>query len=307
MKYITLKVIALMFVLMSVCPAFSQITLKYNLKQGEIFRQNIVTDMNLTQTLMGRDMNINVIMSMQMSFEIKEVKDGNYTLEGKYREMKVNMEIPGAHNIAFDSNTPNDIATQQDMSPMLKAMIDKPVEIVMTEMGQVESVKGIDKLNEAMLNSLDTNIPDAMKKQLTSQIGLQFSEEYFKSIVSQNSSFFPNKPVNPGDTWNHKLSATVSNFTTDADMNMRLKAVDGVAVILDVDGMISTPEGYEMEFTGMKAKASLKGSQKGQATIDKNTGWMISSKMEQTLSGEIEAMGMKVPLSVTSTVSVSNN
>jgi hypothetical protein len=307
MKNFTLKAIALIFALTPVCSAFSQITLKYNFKKGEIFKQNMVTDMNLTQKIMDQEMNINIILSLKSTFEIKEVTEESYILEVKHKEMKMNTAIPGAGNISFDSNTPEDIATQQDLGPLLKATIDKPIEIVMTKAGEVKSVKGLDKINEAMLNSLDTNIPDAMKRQLTSQFSSQLSEENFKSMFSQNSSFFPDKPVNIGDTWNQKLSVTVSNFTTDSDIKMTLKSVDGKAVTMDVDGIISTPEGYEMEMNGMKAKASLKGTQKGTTTIDKNTGWIISSKSEQSFSGDIEAMGMKIPISATSTISISND
>ncbi|MDR2026409.1 MAG: DUF6263 family protein [Prevotellaceae bacterium] len=262
--------------------------------------------MELTQELMGQEMKIGLTLSMKMTFEVKDVSSDTYTMEVKYKEMKVNTAMTGA-SISFDSNTPEDIATQQDLGPMLKAMIDKPVEVVITKTGKVESMKGGDKLLEAMLNSMDENIPELMKQQLTSQFGSQFSEEQLRSFFAQNSGYFPGRPVNVGDTWNQKISMPVSNFAMDIDMKMTLKSIDGNTVTLDSEGTFSTPEGYEADMNGMKVKASLKGVQKGPVKIDKNTGWTVSAEMVQSFSGKVEAGGMTMPLSATSTVSISND
>jgi hypothetical protein len=245
---------------------------------------------------------------MKTIFEVKDVKDANYVLDMKFKEMKINTAMPGMGDIAFDSNTPEDIATMQDLGPMLKAIIDIPVEIVLTKTGKVESVKGADKLSEAMLNSLDTNIPDATKQQLISQFGAQFSEEHFKSLFAQNEGYFPDKPVNTGDSWNYTLSAVpTANFTMNINLKMTVKNIEGNTVTIDTEGTVSTPEGYETEMNGVKAKMSMNGAQKGWVKIDKNTGWVISSEINQDISGEIEAMGMKIPVSVKSTASSSDN
>jgi hypothetical protein len=306
MKKFTLTISALILALMLVLPAFSQITLKYNFKKGDIFKQNMVTNTDLTQKIMEQEMNIKLSLSAKSIFEIKEVTNENYTIEVKYKELKMSVTMPGMGDLSFDSNTPEDVATMQDFGPMLKAIVDKPIEIVLTKAGKVESIKGVDKLGEAMLNSLDENIPGALKQQLISQFGSQFSEEQFKSLFSQNSGYFPDKPVNTGDTWNYKLSTTASNITMDINTTMTLKSIADNVVTIDMEGIISTPEGYEAEMNGMKAKVTLKGAQKGLVTIDKNTGWVISSEMSQNFAGNMELMGMTIPISATSTISISN-
>jgi molybdopterin-binding protein len=306
MKKISLKIGALTLMLMLTLPVFSQVTLKYNLKKGEIFKQNISTNMDLTQKVMSQEMKINLNITANATFEVKDVKGANYTLEMKYKEVKMNMKMPGMDNLSFDSNTPEDIATLQDFGPILKAIVDKPVEIVLTETGKVESIKGADKLGEAMLNSLDTNIPDATKQQLISQFGSQFSEEYFKMLFSQNAGYFSDKPVNTGDSWNYKTSTTSSNITMNIDMNMTVKSIDDNTVTLDIEGTVVTPEKYETEINGMKAKVTIKGSQKGWVKIDKNTGWIVSSKITQDTAGDMEVMEMNIPMSIKSTISVSD-
>jgi hypothetical protein len=306
MRNFTLKISALILALMLVLPTFSQVTLKYNFKKGDIFKQSIATNTDLTQKVMDQEMKIKISFNGKSTFEVKEVTNENYTLEMKYKELKMSVAMPGM-DLSFDSNTPEDVATMQDFGPMLKVIVDKPVEIVLTKAGIVESVKGTDKLGEAMLNSLDENIPDASKQQLISQFGSQFSEEQFKSLFSQNAGYFSDKPVNTGDSWNYKLSTTTSNITFDIDTKMTLKSIAGDVVTIDAEGTFSTPEGYETEMNGMTAKVALKGAQKGLVKIDKNTGWIISSEMTQNFAGDMELMGMKIPISSISTTSISDN
>jgi hypothetical protein len=308
MKRITLKIGTLVLALMFVCPAFSQITLKYNLKKGEIYKQNTVTSTEIAQKISEQqEIKVNFAINMKTTYEVKDVKDENYTLEMKYKEVKLNIAIPGkGYSLSFDSNTPEDIATLQDMGPILKATIDKPVEIIITKTGTVESVKGVDKILEAMSGSIDKSIPDVEKKGILSQFSSQFSDEHFKTFFAQNSSYFPNKPVDKGDTWDVKLSTTISNFTLETNVKTTLKSIDENVVTIDTEGTVSTPEGYEWEMNGVKAKTALKGMQKGPIKIDKNTGWIIFSDIDQSFSGEIEVMGMKMPMSVTGKTTITS-
>jgi hypothetical protein len=269
--------------------------------------------MDLTQKIMDQEMNINLVVTVKTTFEVKDVNDGKYTLEVKYKELKMNMVMPGMGDLSFDSNTPEDVATMQDFGPMLRAIIDKPFEIVLSATGKLESIKGTDKLGEAMLNSFDANVSDAMKQQLVSQFESQFSEENFKMLFEQNAGYFPDKPVKKGDSWNYKLATTASNFALTAsnfalnvDMIMTLQSIDGDIVTVDTKGTITTPEGLEQEVNGMKTKTSLKGDQNGWVKIDKNSGWIVASEIVQNFAGDIEAMGMKVPLSVKSTTTLTS-
>ncbi|MDR0725574.1 MAG: DUF6263 family protein [Prevotellaceae bacterium] len=304
MKKITLKTGALILALMFTFPVFSQVVLKFNFKKGDMFKQNISVNMDMTQKVMGQDINVNLILTSNATVEVKDVKNAIYTLEMKYKEMKMNTTISGIGNLSFDSNTPEDVATAQDLGPMLKAIVDKPVEIVVTETGKVESIKGVDKFVEAMLNSLDANMPDAAKQQLISQFGSQFSDENFKTLFSQNAGYFYGKPVNVGDSWDYTISTNASNFTMNVDTKVTVKSIEGNIVTLNTEGTVATPEGYETEINGMKAKVTVKGAQKGWVKIDKNTGWVVSSEITQNASGNVEAMGMSIPLSINSTTSI---
>jgi hypothetical protein len=308
MKHFTLKIstlsLFLMFVLFS-CGDKEKITLEYNLKQGETLKQNMVMNMDLVQKMMGQEIKISLAMTMKMAFDVKESQGDDYTLEVKFKELKTEAGIPGMGNISFDSNTSENVATQENIGPMFKAVVDKPFEVVMNKTGKTKSVKGIDKLLEAMLGSFDENVPEEIRQQLIGQLGSQFSEEAFKAQFAQYTGYFPDKPVAVGDSWNVKMTTTVSNFSINLDLKSTLKSIEDNVVNLDVDGTVSTPEGYEQDVNGMKAKITLKGTQKGALKINKDTGWAIFSDITVNFNGEIEVMGMKVPVYAVSKITVS--
>jgi hypothetical protein len=285
----------------------NKITLEYNLKQGDTLKQNIATEMDMSQKIMDQEIKINMKMNMKMNFYVKDRQDDRYTLEMKYKEMKIDAGIPGQGNTSFSSNTPEDIATQTDFGPMLKAIIDKPVETVMDKRGKLISTKGFDKLKEAMINSIDVNMPEEMKKMVTGQFGAQISEESLKSMFEQNAGFFPDKPVEVNDVWENNITMQTSSFGLNISMKLTLKSIENNVVTLDMDGTVATPEGAEQDMNGIKAKMSLSGTQKGLLKINKDTGWVISSEILQDLSGTIEAMGMKIPLSSTAKTTVTND
>jgi hypothetical protein len=282
-----------------------KIPLEYNLKQGEILKQNIVMNMDMVQKFSGQEMKISLVTGMKMDFEVKEAQKDSYLLEMKVKEMKMTTEVPGMGNLSFDSNTDEDVATQENLSPMFKAIIDKPVESVMTKAGKLQSIKGLDKFMEAMINSLGEDMPENVRQQITGQFGSQFSEETFKSQLEQSLGYFPGKPVGTGDSWNYKMSTKYSNFATSIDMKSTLKSIDGNVLSIDIEGTVSTPEAEsEQEINGMKVKISLNGTQKGILKVNKDTGWLISSDLAVNFNGNMEVMGMKVPLYVASTIQV---
>jgi hypothetical protein len=285
-----------------------KITLEYNLKQGETYKQNMVTDMKITQTLQGQDMAIDMKMSMKMASEVKEIQDNRYKMELKYKELKIDMGTPMG-NMTIDSNTPEDIATQTDMGPMFKAMVDKPLDIVMTKRGKVESITGFDKLQEAMLNSIDENMPDAVKQATVGQISTQISEESLKSAVEQIGSYFPDKPVGVDDSWENKITVNNSGFGLNMLIKSTLKSIENNVVTIDYEGTLATPEGLEQDMNGMKVKISLQGTQKGTLQLDKTTGWGISADMTIDFSGnsEITGMGLKIPMSARGKINITND
>ncbi|MDR0385313.1 MAG: DUF6263 family protein [Prevotellaceae bacterium] len=309
MKYLILKVSTLNLMLMMVlfsCGDSEKFIMEYNLKQGEILKQNIVTNMDLVQKIGEEEIKMSLTMEMKMAFEVKDCQNDACTVEIKFKEMKTTVGIAGKSMISFDSNTSGDFATATDLGPMFKAIIDKPFETVMTKTGKVLSIKGLDKFAEAMLGSFGDDVPENIRQQMIGQFGLQFSEDALKSQLEQNTGYFSGKPVGIGDSWNSKSTSKLSNFMIAIDVKNTIKSVEDNIVNVNIEGTVATPDNIEQDVNGMKAKVSLKGSQKGVVKIDKNTGWIVSSNLSMNFNGEIEVGGMKVPVFAASTITVTD-
>jgi hypothetical protein len=290
------------------CENKEKITLQYNFKQGEVLKQNMVMSTDIVQKFIDQEMKISLTMGTKMTFDVKESRENSYILEVNYKELKIEVSIPGmeAGKVTFDSNTDEDVATQTNLGPMFKAIIDKPFEVVMNKTGKVESVTGVDAFLEAMLNTFDENVSDDVRQQMAVQFGSQFSEEAFKSQFEQNTGYLPDKPVGVGDSWNNQITTMVSNFKLNTNTTLTLKNIEGDVVNLNIEGTLSVPEEYEQEVNGIKTKTSLKGTQKGTLKVNKDTGWIISSDIMLNFNGEIEVGGVKVPVYVASKVTVTD-
>jgi hypothetical protein len=291
--------------ILSSCGNGEKITLEYNLKPNETLKQNVVMNTDLVMKIKDQEMKISLVMTMKMVFDVKESQGNDYTMEVKFKEFKIEAGMPGMGSISIDSNTDDDIATPENMSPMFKAIIDKPFETVMDKTGKPKSVKGLEKLIEAIYNSFDENVSEAMRQQLMSQFSSQFTEEVFKSQLEQTTGYFPGKPVGTGDKWTVEMTTKASNFAIGLNLQSTLKSIEDNVVTLDIDGTILTPEGQkEQDFNGVKGKVSFKGTLKGSMKLNKDTGWVISSDMIMNFNGEMDISGIKAPIYIVSKITV---
>jgi hypothetical protein len=311
MKHLILKIAALglaMMLILFSCENKEKITLQYNFKQGDVLKQNVSMNMDLVQKYMGQEMKVSMTMLMKMTLDVKECRDDSYVMDVNYREIKVETAIPsvGVDKISFDSNTEDSVATQTNLGPMFKALVNKPFEMVMTKKGKVESIKGLVQLLESMIDTFDDSVPESARQQIAQQFGSQFSDEAFKSQFEQSLGYFSDEPVAVGDSWNTKTQTNASNFVISIDLNSTLKSIEDNIASIDLDGTVSTPEGFEQDINGTKTKISLKGDYKGTLKLDKNTGWVIVSDIKMNFNGEVEIQGIKVPLYAASTITVTN-
>lgn len=301
MKWFILRIGVPVTALMLSFPAFSQVSLKYTLKKGEVFKTNVMSEIDMLQKIMDQEVRFNFEYTMKSVFKVKEVINDGYVLEMRYTGIKMRTGVADKV-IVFDSNDSETTDMQQNLNPVLKAMIDQPVEITMSRTGKIQSVEGFDAILEAMYNSSEGNIASAMQQQLKSQFG---SPTSVQSFITQN--YFPDHPVNTGDSWNFKETVNISNISIGVDVKQTLKRIEDEVIVLDMEGVISTPEGYETEVNGMKVKQSLNGTQKGETIMDRHTGWVVSSQITQTLEGKMEISGMNIPISATSIISITSD
>jgi hypothetical protein len=258
--------------------------------------------------MFGQEMKTNTYTVTKASCEVKGFKDGNYVLDMRYKEFFMNMNVPSQGlSVEIDSKTTEEVATIQNLSPMFKVIIDKPIELVMSDRGKIRSVSGSTQLLDAMDLALDKNIDEAVRSQLLTQMGQQLSDESIGSTFDQ-FSFFPEKPIGLGDDWHVTADIHTGGFVLSVDMKMTLKTIENGIAIIDGDGVLSSSEGQKMVMgNGMEAEMTLNGTQKGIIRIDLNTGWNVGMDLTQNVDGEISMMGNTILLTIESKVTAMDN
>ena len=76
----TISILLLSFAFMISCQAQKQ-KLELNLEVGEIYVQNLTSDMTVTQTINGQQMNINATIIGKTTYKVTNVEDTIYTID----------------------------------------------------------------------------------------------------------------------------------------------------------------------------------------------------------------------------------
>ncbi|MDR1554345.1 MAG: DUF6263 family protein [Prevotellaceae bacterium] len=300
-----ISLLGLMFIFVFACGVSGKgekYKFEFNFEKGSTFKQKTLTESKSSQELMGQKMESTIAMTADMSFDVKDFENNLYKVDMKYDAVKMDMLIAGM-SLSFDSNTTEDKAYGQNMSPIFKAMVNIPFEVEMNKKGKVFSVTGFENITAAMLDAM-SELDENTTNQMLQQIGNSYSEESIKSTLEQSFAYFPENEVAAGDTWKKDMDINIMNTTINVTMNITLeKVVDNIAS-LKAEGTIKTVKDIIQDLNGIEAKTSLSGNQTINLQIDLKTCWIVSGEIRQSLVGETNAMGMKIPITTVNTTTI---
>lgn len=175
----------------------AQKTLRMKFVQGA---QSTISLVNRTtvDTEFGENKNkANLTMAMDLYQTVKEVKaDGSAVVIQKLS--RIQMESSGGFvgvTLKFDSNDAKEDDAANALSQVLRPLIGAEFEITYSDRGVVLDVKPPADLVKT-LTSTSTTVYQQM-----------FSEESFKSMLSQSSVVLPEEPVMEGSKWETKFSS----------------------------------------------------------------------------------------------------
>lgn len=267
--------------LVSQARAEDPVALKWNLKEGDAFYSNSVADMEMTMTLMDKDLEITMKVTTVQRFKVLSAKPGATKVEMIILSMKIEAkglptEVPGLGDIGDRvKNTPITATLNDDM--------------------EVTKVEGYEKFLDKLADG-----DEAVRKQMKGQI----TEASVGQMVSQVFTFAPSKPVKVGDTWNRtdKIPAGgLGNATVKQKYKLESVANDTAKITVggdlafkEGDGTIpNLPEGVKVSKFDMKAD-----KYKGTVQFDTKAGRLKELKLTMDLNGSItmSAGGMDIDL-----------
>jgi len=256
---------------------------KLNLETGKKFQTSMVMDQEIETTSMGQQMNISQTMGFDFDLEVTEKNaQGNYVLKNTYKRVFMKQSMPGMGGMGDTELDTQDPSKNKGM--MATTMAEVFNKFIGKSFDTEHQPNG--KIVRTTLNELMTEISGEAGGQM---------QDY-----SNYSVAFPDKPVKIGESWESETKQNTEGIEMVTKTKYTLKGIkDGVAEV-ELDGTIGSNEiAGESGTTG-----KITGTQKGTSYIDLKTGWVKETKMNQDLNMEIDQMGMKMPMKVKGTITL---
>lgn len=304
-----MKIINTIILLLCITTIQAQKTdLRLNLKEGTTYKQVTHATMTTDQEFDGQKMNIGIIMSGAMSFLVKKATASAYTMDTTFDTLKMTMQMPQGEMV-FDSesNDENDV-----FSKMFSAIIGQPFKVVMNHVGEVVNVQEVEDLWGNMIDQFD-EIPQAQREQLKAQLLKAFGEKALKGNIEMVTAIYPDHAVNKGDTW-------IVHTNIETGMAAKIKTnyefvetTDEYALIKGTSTIKTEDKDAYIQTNGMDIKYDLTGTMTSVIKVDKNTGWIIESTINQEIAGDTYIKenpqipnGMKIPMHMQSNMVITN-
>ncbi len=304
-----LSLITIIFVLVSCKTTHEKNNLILNLEQDKEYKQVTNSKMTIIQEFGGEQIEMKMDIQGGMTFLVKSANDQGYDMEVSYNKLSMTMESQfGSMVFDSDSNDEGDV-----FSNLLSQMQDKPFELTMSKKGKVTHIKNIEQLWESTINTLD-HISEQEKEQIATQIKEAYGEEALMGNMEMVVGIFPAHPVTKNDKWTittNLQSGMPAKMTTEYE----LIEVNSDYFILKGNSVIKTDEeDAYVESNGMSMRYELEGTMLSDIKLDRQTGWIIEAKAEQTIEGEAHIINqgddkddsMRMPMTLKSEIIISD-
>ncbi len=252
-------------------------SLRWKFKQGEILHYTMnQSTTNSYKPKNGVEATSLMSQIVDLHWTVRSVSaDGAADLTQTVDRIRTRIEGAGQPSaFEFDSDSkqpPADGPIAAQLVPLLKTLVGAEFTYKMSAMGELTDVKVPDTLMESV-------------RQANSGGGKTvFSDEGMKNLVTQSGLTLPEKPIDPGGTWNHQNKVPLPLLGTMVmDKTYRLKGTDA-----------SPPRRAEIELetrvtiqpapqAGVALKIKSQDG-KGEFAFDLDRGRVVSSRVEDLL------------------------
>jgi len=251
---------------------------KLTLKKDQSFTVTTKANVQVNQEVMGQSMEMTTDSEDEKQLTVAEVTGSSYKIKGKSTKLKTQMSAMG-QEMKFDSENPDD-GDPTFAEPMKKNM---QAEINF----DVDAATG----NVTMPESMDENSADGMMAAMGSDPSLQY-EMLFMPLA-------PSK-LKAGTTW--------TDSTNQDGLKMHntytVKEVKGNDAVIARHSIVDLTKSVEAQ-QGMQVDVNMKMNVDTDGTYDAKTGLLKKATINMTGEGSADAMGMNIPMTLSSKTEVS--
>lgn len=269
----------IVFFLLTSCH-YEKEKIRLNLIVGEVYTQNSMTNISLTQIIDGKKRKINTSIGANLTYKVIDKKDSVYEMEVNYKKLSMLTENShGRIEYSSDKNDTNDI-----ISTILGTMKNKPFYIKMTDTGKIIDFKNTDTLYTHLFDQL-AQLNEAQRKQVKVQFMQAYGAKTLKSDFEVSSAIFPVSPVSEGNKW-------TINTQLESGMPIKIKSTYKLQEINNSYYHISGKSQVKTSDSEARVKAidaplkyDMSGTMTSDIKIDRKSGWVIETKLVRTLKG----------------------
>ena len=293
-RLLTLGIQAGLMVAALALPAAAETTLRWKFQKGQSLSYVMTQKTETSAQVQGQDIGSTQDVVIDLDWEVGEVSaEGVAAVTQTMKRIRFKLESPVG---AFDYDSQEDKPIEGQMAvlgPMLKGMVNQPVEMQMNDRGEVVSVKVPEKMLDAMQNAGPAG----------AAAGAMFSEEGLKKMMSQSMLRFPAEAVEPGKTWEES-----------SEMPMGMLGSMKLVRTYSYQGADDTGKAEKI---GLDSKVQLlpkedapiemaldKQESDGKILFDNAAGHLISSDITQEMMINLKIQGQEIKQKVKSSASL---
>lgn len=303
------KIINLLFALILITTCYAQKEqLELNLIKGEVYTQKLNSHMSIIQTISGQEAKTEMFLSGITTYKVIEIHNSIYELEVRYESLSMKMILPnGTVEFSSEKHDEKDI-----FSTLLGLLKDKPFLIKMTKTGKINEVSNIEKIFMGMFDKLP-KLTEVQKQQIQNQLMQAYGEKAFKGNLEMCTAIFPDSAVSKGDKWvvQTKLeSGMAANMETTYEL---MEINDSYYRFSGTSKIITADKDAYVQSNGMTLKYDISGTMYSDIKINKTNGWVIDSKINQTMKGTTQIKdnpqmpgGMTIPMTLNNEMTISD-
>lgn len=283
------------------------VKLALNLKKGDKFDITNSTVQNIEQTIMGQNQKSEVESGMTYKYEVTDVdKNGTASIKVTYKWIKIRQKA-GFTTSEYDSKTAGKDDPVPPFATVYAALVGKSFTMKMDKKGEVTDVKGMDKVIDGIMEQ-EKLIGKPEEAKVRESLEKEIGSDAIKETLGSAHSFFPKKAIKVGDKWSDEQNIS-AGFPLKIKTDYTFKEEKDGLVIITSESKISLGDGDKTMDNGM-AKITydeFSGTQKGVTKVDKKTGWVMESTVDQDLDGKMTMEGgmfgkMTIPMNIKSKI-----
>jgi len=272
------------------CKHGEAVNLKFNFQPGTKYAYITETKQVIKQV--SQNMTMNQDMTMSSVYEVTAADGNNKKITVMYDQLAVKT-ASGTMSVEYDSKDPN---KQNANLKYMSNLLNKPFSMTVNDKGEIVQLSGMKEMIDGIVDSTNPNM-EAVKEQMNQT----FNDTSIRSMMQQSFNIYPEKTINPGDTWEKKFTMT-GMINMEMDNKYKLVSVSNGVAHIEVDTKITGKPGSNPAMQQMKME--MNGTQNGTMDVEVGSGLITDSKLKQNLKGKMSMMGMEMPMEISSDVHI---